>query len=359
MKDYGILKLLCETPGISGHEAKVSEVVKNIFQKYCDEIIVDEFYNVAGFIKAKKLPEGQQRPFRMMFVAHIDEIGMVVSKYEKNGFLRLSKVSGIDPKTLLSAKLNIHTSKHGIIKGVVGSIPPHLLNGSEKDKAVMLKDIFVDTGYSEEDVRKMISIGDPVTFDTDLIQLKDCSVSGKALDNRCSIFALYNMLQRLSNEEFENDLIIVASVREEENSFGAYIASYSIEPDLAIAVDVTHGKPGKSDNDDKDQMFPLGKGPVICKAPILNSKITEMLYDICSDLDYTQQIEVDNSDTGTDASELFVASKGIPVAVLSIPLKYMHTQTEVADIRDIEGAGEVLAEFACLSNEEVRELLCY
>lgn len=359
MKDFGTLKLLCETAGVTGNERRIAEVVKNQFTKYCDSVVVDEFNNVVGIMKANDTTSNSKgKCYRLMFVSHIDEIGMMVKKVEKGGFVRVSKISGVDPKTLLSTKVVIHSSSGEIIKGVIGATPPHLIKKEDKNKTPKFDDIYIDTGLSDEALEKAVQIGDSVTYDTTLEMINKNVVTGKALDNRCSIMTLIKTMQELKGITYQNDLIFVASVGEEFNSLGATIAVTNLEPDLAVAIDVTHGKAG-SDDDGDEKTFVCGKGPVVLYSPILNRKITQKFNDICKANGFTNEVEVDNRDTGTDAFALTVGGTGTPCAVLSIPLKYMHTQAEMLDFRDIIYTSDTLIDFIMLDSNVLGDLLCY
>lgn len=365
MRDFGKLKLLCDTTGVTGFERRVSEVVKNHFSKYCDEVVVDEFNNVVGIMKASSRKNAssdngkKERPFRIMFAAHIDEIGMLVKNYEKGGFLRIARISGVDPKTLLAKKVVVHSSSGHEIRGIIGALPPHLIKEEDRDKAPNFEDLFIDTGLKDEELKNLVSIGDPVSFEAYLeMHHNKRMVSGKALDNRCSVMALIKTMELLRQSIFHHDLIFVATVREETNSMGASSVAYSLEPDVGIVIDVTHGKIGKDDDGD-ERTFICGKGPVVCIAPVLSQKITDSLLKICREKGFSNNVEVDNGDTGTDALSITVASKGIPCGLISIPLRYMHTQVEMADMKDITGAAQVMAEFAKTTPETVRDLLCY
>jgi len=365
LKDYGTLKLLCDTSGITGFERRTSELVKNYFSSYCDETVLDEFNNVVGIIRANgrkniasENGEKKERPYRIMIAAHIDEIGMLVKKHEKGGFLRIGRISGVDPKTLLASRVVVHSSSGRDIKGIIGALPPHLVKEDDKEKAPDFDDLFVDTGLKDDELRNLVSVGDPVSIFSPLEQHHNKRiVSGKALDNRISVMAMIKAMEMLKKSGTPNDIIFVASVREETNSMGAAATAYSLQPDLGIVIDATHGKTGNEDDGD-ERTFICGKGPVVCIAPILSRKITDYLIKICKEKGYSGSVEVDNGDTGTDALSMTVASRGIPCGLISIPVKYMHTQVEMADMKDINAAAQVLAEFARSSLEMVRDLLC-
>lgn len=357
MKDIGILKLLCETEGVTGHEKDISFIVKNIFEKFCNEVKVDDHFNVIGVMKAKvkENPAGE-RALRILYTAHMDEIGMLVSGISTGGFVKITKVSGVDPKTLVAKKVVIHTAT-GSIKGIVASVPPHLTEPEERKNALMFEDLYVDTGLSEETVKDRVAVGDVVSYAPSFETQGMHMASGKSLDDRAGIFTLIKTMQILKERSFSYDILFLAAVSEELNSLGAMTGAWKLEPDLCVAVDVTHGKAGMGDQSDTHQLFSLGKGPVVCRAPVLSNRLTKGLMDICKDKGYKPQIEVDNRDTGTDAFAASIARQGCATALLSLPLKYMHTQVEMVHLEDIEATAEVMAELALQSSSQIRGYL--
>ena len=360
MKDIGILKLLCETAGATGYEKNISVIVKTIFEKFCDEVITDRFSNVIGVMKAKvrEVSSQGEKPIKIMFTAHMDEIGMLVTKVENGGFVKITKISGVDPKTLTAKKVIIHTAKKPV-KGIVTSIPPHLTSAEDRKKAPDFDELYVDTGLSDEEAGEIIFPGDVVTYAPSFETQGMNMVSGKSLDDRAGIFTLIKTMQILKERSFGCDVIFLAAVSEEFNSLGAAAGTYRVEPDLSVVVDVTHGKVGAADVSDEHQLFSLGKGPVVCKAPILSSKLTNGILEICREKGVRSKIEVDNRDTGTDAFYVSVAKKGCATALLSLPLKYMHTQVEMINLKDIEMTAEIMADLVLQSSAKLKEYICY
>ena len=360
MNDIGILKLLCETTGVTGHEKGIATLIKSIFEKYCGEVAMDKFYNVTGVMKAK-LHNGnvslRDRPVRIMYTAHMDEIGMIVKKVLPKGFLKIGKISGVDPKTLISEKVVIHGNK-GQIKGVVASIPPHLTNGEDKKKALMFDELYVDTGLHDVDLNELVCVGDIVSYAPSFETQGMNMVSGKSLDDRAGIFTLIRIMQMLKELSFSYDIFFHACVSEEFNSLGAKVGAYSIEPDVAVVIDMTHGKAGIAESGE-EQTFTLGKGPVVCRSPLLDTNLTYALIDICKAHKLKPLIEVDNKDTGTDALAVSVVGCGCKTALLSIPLKYMHSQVEMLNLNDIELTAQVLVNFALINSANMEGYLCF
>ncbi len=359
MKDIGILKLLCETPGVTGHEKDISFIVKNIFEKFCNEVKVDDHYNVIGVMKAKLKDNGSapgERALRLLYTAHIDEIGMMVSEISTGGFIKIAKVAGVDPKTLVAKKVVIHTAT-GNIKGIVASIPPHLTAAEERKNALMFEDLYVDTGLSEETVKERISVGDVVSYAPSFETQGVHMASGKSLDDRAGIFTLIKTMQILKERTFSYDILFLAAVSEELDSLGTMAGTWKLEPDLCVAIDVTHGKAGIGEQSEFHQLQMLGKGPVVCRSPILSHRLTKGIIDICKEKGWKPQLEVDNRDTGTDAFAASVARQGCATALVSLPLKYMHTQVEMVHLEDIEATAEVLAELAMQSSMQIRGYL--
>ena len=358
MKDIGILKLLCETTGVTGHEKDISFIVKNIFEKFCNEVRVDDHYNVIGVMKAKLKDDGALRDgkaLRLLYTAHMDEIGMVVTEVATGGFVKITKIAGVDPKTLVAKKVIIHTTT-GNIKGIVASVPPHLTDPEERNKALLFEELYVDTGLPEEEVREKIATGDIVSYAPSFETQGVHMVSGKALDDRAGVFTLIKTMQILKERTFSFDILFLAAVSEEFNSLGAMTGAWKLEPDLCVVVDATHARAGIGEQADV-QLHTLGKGPVICRSPILSSRLTKSVIEICKEKWWKPQIEVDNKDTGTDAFAASVARGGCATALISLPTKYMHTQVEMMHLGDIEATAEVLAELAMQSSAQIRGYL--
>jgi len=334
--DYiSILKDLSTYVGVSGREKGISRYIEGLFKEYCDEVKIDSFYNVCGYKKG-----ASHSGKKIMIMAHHDEIGMLVKSIDDKGFIKFTNIGGIDTKILLAQEVVIHGSKD--VYGVIGAKPPHLLKPEEVKRAVKMEDLYIDTGLSKESVAQLVSIGDVITFKTYPFELKNSKLSSKCLDNRAGVAVLLDILERLSKLKHNDDVVFVATSQEELGLSGAKIASYNINPDLAIVIDACQGEiPDVS----KDESYTLGKGPAIAIGPNLHRAHTKKIIELAKEENIPYQIDVEPGNTGTEAWATQVSRAGIPTLLISIPLKYMHTTVETVHINDIKNAGKLISRF--------------
>lgn len=344
-----LLEKLCHTPAVSSRERKMAEFLEGIFKEYCDEVQIDKFNNCIGF----KNGYGQNKK-TIMVTAHLDEIGFVVKSIDENGFVKLANIGGVDTKVLLAKEIVIHGNKD--IFGVIGAKPPHLLKDDETKKAVKLDELSVDTGIKKAELEKIISLGDEATFRPQFSKLQNNKVSGNGLDNKCGLATLVFAMKELKKLTNYHDVIFVATAQEEVNLAGVITASYRFQPDAAIVVDVCHGDMADAP---KDSTYPLGKGPAIGIGPNLHRKLTNKIMDFAKEENIPTQIDVEPGNTGTEAWATQVSREGIPTILISIPLKYMHTQVETAHLDDVKSSARLTARFISSLSEEMEELLCY
>ena len=347
--DYtSVLKDISIYPGISGREEKFSKYIKGMFDKYCDETTIDNFYNVIGIKKGFS-----QKNKKIMIAAHLDEIGMIVTGIEKKGFLRFSNIGGIDSKILLAQEVIVHGKKD--IHGVIGAKPPHLLKASDTKKAVKIQELSIDTGLSEDEVREYISIGDVITFKAKPFLLKNKKFSSKSLDNRAGVAVLIDIMEKLKKIQHESDIYFVATSQEEVGLRGATIAAYNITPDVAVVIDACHGD---IPNVPKDSAFELGKGPAIAVGPNLHVNLTKKIIDIAKEEEIAYQIEPSPGNTGTDAWAIQVSKTGIPTVLVSVPLRYMHTTVETLHLDDLKYSGRLISKFILSIDDDTGGISC-
>ena len=340
-----ILRRLDAPFGVSGNETEVRGVIKELFAGLCTEVREDALGNVIGTLRC-----GKENAPTIMIEGHQDELGLMVSGITDEGSLRFLTVGGFDPKTLPGTEVTVH-SESGNYFGVIGAKPPHLVKGPAKGPAV--NDMAVDVGYNKEQSEKIFKVGDIITLNTGFVQLGGSTVAARCIDDRGGLAAVVRALELAQDLRLDCTVIAVATVQEELGLCGARTAAAQLVPDAAIAIDVCHGtSPGVSDN-----AFPLGKGVVVSVGPNLHPKLTRQLLDTAKENRLDVQIDVDSGDTGTDAWEIQVAGTGVPTALLSVPLRYMHANYEVGDCRDIETTARLVAAF--LLKFKGGEQLCY
>ncbi len=343
-----ILKTLSDMRAISGQEYRITDEIAAMFRPYADEVSIDRLGSV---IAVKRC--GKKNAKKVMIEAHCDEIGLMVSGIDERGFLSFINIGGVDPRILPSAEVVVHGKKELI--GVIGAKPPHLQESGEQDKSAKIKDMAIDVGLDGKDAKSLVSIGDPVTLRQSCWELLGGQISGKTLDDRAGAAALLAVMRALEKEKLAVDVYAVAAVQEEVGCRGAKTAAYGIMPDLAVAVDVCHGiTPDNSEN-----AFENGSGTVISLGPNIHPKIAKRLIKTAKKHDIKMSIDVDGGDTGTDAWVIQVAGNGIPTALLSIPLKYMHTSVETVSADDVKATAALLEQFIKGLDGELEEWLCF
>lgn len=331
----GLLRKLTEEDGVSGYEKKVAGLAAEAFSPYIDETRTD---NLGNLIFLKK-GQGVSPP-RLLICAHMDEIGLIVTKVEKNGFLRFTSLGGFDARTLPGQEVSIYG--RDTVPGIIGFKLPHLYTEQEKGRSVMMGDLFLDTGLSPEAVQETIPVGSVAAIKRKYLNLQHSSRSGKAFDDRAGLVALWQCARELHKIRHETDLYLVATVQEEVGTRGAVVSTYGISPDLGIAVDVCHGDfPGALEQ----ETSPLAQGPVVTSGPNIHPFIAEKLLNTAAEYHLPCQKDVSPGPTGTDARAIQISMEGVPTGLLSIPLRYMHTSVELVDLGDIKVAGLLLARF--------------
>ncbi|NLG51214.1 MAG: M42 family metallopeptidase [Chloroflexi bacterium] len=344
MNTTELLRQLSEAAGISGYEDAARDAARDALQPYADSLHTDALGNLIA-LKRGTRPEGA--PARsIMLAAHTDEIGLMVTGMDGT-FIRFATVGGVDTRTLLGQEVTVYGARP--LPGIVASRPPHVLPPEERKKPVPLVNLFIDIGMPAERVRELVHVGDLITLRRDFIELAEGYVSGKAFDDRAGVVSLVGCLEALCQVRHEWDVYAVATSQEEVGLRGATTSAYGVNPDIAIAVDVTFGaQPGVSD----DETCTMGGGPVIARGPNIHPIMHEQLVSLAREHELPHQIEAMGGATGTDAWAIQVARSGIPTGLLSIPLRYMHTSVETVCVKDIERTGRLMALFIASLNQE-------
>ncbi|MEN8098244.1 MAG: M42 family peptidase [Chloroflexota bacterium] len=330
-----LISTLTETSGISGQENRIRDLVKSTWLPYVDEVKVDTLGNVI----ATKFGSGEEPRDRVMLAAHMDEIGLMVSRI-RGSFLSVVPVGGVDLRLLLGQPIMVHGQRE--LPGVVGSRPPHILSKGERNKSVPFEDLVVDTGLEEEEVNKLVRVGDMVSFRQPMVKLMGDRFGGKALDNRLSVAAIAACLEEMQTRTHVWDIVAVATVQEAVTMRGATTGAYGVNPTIGIAVDVTFGKgPGV----DASESFELGKGPTIGYGPNNHPAVHQALVVAAKAIELPHHIEAMPRGSGTDAWAMEVTRAGLPTGVVSIPIRNMHMPVEIASLKDVERCGRLIAEF--------------
>ncbi len=282
-----------------------------------------------------------------MLEAHCDEIGMIVQHITDDGYIFINKLGGSDSTIARAKRVNSH-ARNGIVSGVTGNTAIHLQDkkngGGEQPK---WKDIYVDIGVSSrEEALKLVQVGDPITYADEYDYLSDEIISGRALDNRIGGFIIAQVLKKLNERRGDLKVNVAAlnSVQEEVGGYGARMMSYRIDPDAALVTDVTHATDTPGIDHKEHGLVKLGKGPSIQHGGANHPKIVEFIEDVAGKNEIELQHEATSVRTGTDTDSIFYQKTGIPSALISLPLRYMHSPVETASFRDIESLIELMTE---------------
>jgi len=339
------IKKLCEVPGPAGFEEKAAAYVKTLFEEYLDEARIDTLGNVIGVRKC-----GKDNARKLLFDAHIDEIGVVVTGIEE-GFLRFARLGGFDARVVPATSVMLLTEPP--VYGVISVLPPHVLKDEDTKSNFKLDDLFIDVGLSQEEASRMITPGTPGVPAYSVKDFGENMICGKAIDDRAGIAAILRAVELLKETELDIDLYVMASTQEEVGGRGATTGTYAIAPDYCVVIDVDHAK--TPDAKPTETSMVLGDGVIITRGMNMNPKITEMIIKLAGEKEIKHQINVSpTSNSGTNAREIQISKEGVITAVLGLPMKYMHSANEVASLDDIESAAKLLCETAkAISGGEV------
>ena len=341
------LRRLVETHAPSGHEAPVAELLREEWADLVDEFDEDRLGSLIGVKRATRPAEARRK---IMLAAHMDEIALMVREIE-DGFIYVHRISGIDPRVMLAQNVLVHGAR--TLPGVVATMPPHLLTAADRKQFEPIDALVVDVGLPAEEVEQLVGVGDLVTMDAPMIDLKGRQVASKAMDDRACIAVITTCLEMLRAMHHSWDVYATATVQEEVGLRGATTAANHIAPDCAIALDVGFAEqPGLMLGTGK-----LGGGPQLGIGANFHPRMVQRLKDVAAYHDILWQPDIMPARTGTDAWAIQVSRAGVPTALLSIPLRNMHSPVETLDLKDIERCGRLLAHFICALDEGFVEYL--
>lgn len=329
----GFLEELLLSNSVSGSETEIQKKIYAHMGQYADTVSVDEM----GSVTAAVNPAAD---FRVLLAGHADEIGLMVTYITPGGFLKVSGVGGVYATCFPGHKVRIHT-KNGMIYGAV-------VNTRRLSKQEDLKpsDLTIDIGVdSEEEAQRLVSVGDTVNFDTDFRLLQNGRITGRALDDRVGAYIVMEALKRAKDMGVAVGAYAAATTGEETCGSGAYFTASRVKPRFAIAVDVTYATDYPGASESETGLIRLGKGPVICHSPAVNRQLNELLASAAEKAGIAVQYEVAGGRTGTDGDQMFKTGMGVPFALISIPLRYMHSPDETGCLQDIEDCANLLAQF--------------
>ncbi len=337
-KSIEFLKNMTNAISPSGYEGCAAAVWKKEAATFADSVETDVHGNSHAVInKGGKV--------KVMLAGHYDEIGFLITHIDDKGFLWISPIGGWDPQIAQGQRVQI-LGTNGVVMGVIGKLAIHLQEPEQRKKVSEISDLWVDIGVSnKEEAESLVSIGDPMVIAYGFEQLQGDIAVGRAFDDRAGAFAILEAARLIAEKNSDCEVHAVATVQEEIGLRGAKTAAFGINPDVGIAVDVTfatdHPNIGKVLN--HEGRIEIGKGPVITRGPNINPKIFELIVKTAKEENIPVQIAAEARGTGTDANAIQLNQAGVVTALISIPLRYMHSPCELLSLNDLEAVSKLIA----------------
>lgn len=339
-KIFDFLKRFADSPSPSGFEPPAQKIWREYVTPSVDKIETDVMGNTWGVVDGKKRP-------RVMLAGHADEIGLMITYVDENGFCSFAAIGGVDGHLLPGKRVTVH-GPQGKVGGVIGRKPIHLLEADERTKVSKIKELFIDLGCAnKEEAEKLVEVGDPVTFADTVERLQGQNVMGRGFDDKIGSMIVAEVLRRVGKKKKKLNCSVygVSTVQEEIGLRGAKASAFEIDPDIGICVEVTFATdhPGSDKKTIGDVQ--LGKGPVVPRGPNINHKLLAMLREVAKKEEIPLQLEAAPRATGTDANVMQLNRSGVATALIAIPLRYMHTSGEVLNLDDVENAIKLITAF--------------
>lgn len=327
-----LLKELTAIAGVSGSEMSIAKTAEKLLAPFCDSVEIKQG-NVIGTLGKRE----SEKP-HVLLDAHMDQIGFLVTAITEDGFVHVGNAGGLDFRLMPAQRVLLHGKK--TIPGVICCVPPHLQN--EEAHVQTITELTIDTGYSRPELENILAPGDAVSFDMPFRQLASERVTSPSLDDRCGMAAILMALQQVQGESLPCSVSVLFSTQEELGERGAKIGAYAIDPDIALAVDVSfalgHG-------DEPQKCGKMGGGPMIGISPSLSANVSQDLIAAAEAEHIPWQPEVMSGMTGTNADRFSVTRSGVCAGTVSIPLRYMHTPSEVIQLSDVTETARLLAAY--------------
>lgn len=335
------LKKLISTPSPSGFETRGQRVWLDYVKPLAEATETDAYGNAVAWFNKGGSP-------RLMLAAHADEIAMTVNFINEQGFIYVRRVGGIDPAITKAQRVNIHT-RNGPVRGVVGNVAPHLMKLEGEPKLPKIHDLFIDIGVSNRhEAEKLVRVGDPITLTDEFEILRGDLAVARAFDNRIGTFAVAEALRLLneSKKKLHAEICVVSNIMEEVGCLGARQIAYTLKPDVALVVDVTHATDYPTVSQAQHGDIKIGQGPAITHGGPNHAEVVARLEAVAEAQKIPLQHEAMSSSSGTDTDVIFWTRGGIPSGLVSLPNRYMHSPVEVVSLKDLEYIPRLLAAFA-------------
>lgn len=337
---HEFLKRLLETPSPSGYERQIQDVVQEYVSTFAGEVRRD----VHGNVIACANPEAEPR---LMFAGHCDQIGLLITYIDKEGFLYSQTVGGWDPQQLVGQRMTVWTSG-GAVPAVIARKPIHLLKPEEREKVMKAEDLWLDIGAKNRDeAKEVVRIGDPVTLELGYQELRNGLANAPGMDDKTGLWVVMEALRRATTGgSLRCSVHAVSTVQEEIGLRGARTSAYGVDPHVAVAVDVTHATDCPTISKKQEGEIRLGAGPVIYRGPNMNPVVTERLIEVAESKEIPFQLAAIGRATPNDANSIQITRSGVATGLVSIPNRYMHSAVETVALEDLDNAAELLAGFA-------------
>jgi putative aminopeptidase FrvX len=355
-----VLRDLLAARGPSGYETAPAEVWRAAAQAFGAEAKIDVVGTPSARVPARgeggvkftsaappaedAAPATADRPRRLVVMGHIDEIGLIVTHIDDEGFLWFREVGGWDAQILVGQRVALGT-REGEVAGVIGKKPVHLLREEERKKVAEVRDLHIDVGARDgEQAREMVRIGDVAVIAADPVELPGGRIAARALDNRLGSFVALEaarLVAQAGGAEWE--LVAVAAAQEETTLGGSRTSAFALQPDAAIVVDVTHATDAPGIEVKEAGKHPLGSGPVLGRGSTLHPRLFELLHDTAEREGIPFTVEAIGRATGTDADAVHLSRGGVPTALVSVPIRYMHSPVELVALADVHAAARLIA----------------
>lgn len=329
-----IISALLKADSVSGDEKSISNIATTLLSDSFT-VKVNSAYNLTA-----EVCRNHNAKEHIMLDAHMDEIGLVVTSVDDNGFLRVSPYGGVDTRLCASAEVTVYGERP--LRGIIASLPPHLCTDDKAKKAMKPDEILIDIGYSKKQAEKLVSPGDNVVFCGEVTKLLGSQITSKALDDRAGCAAVMCAALMLRDIPLGCNVTLNLSTQEEVGIRGAKTTAYTVSPTMAITVDVSYGN---CPNTPPDKCGKIGEGPMIGFSPVLDREMSRELVNIAKEKSIACQYEIMSEETGTNADAISLSKSGVKTALLSIPLKYMHSPVEVVDVDDIFATAQLIFEY--------------
>jgi endoglucanase len=335
------LETLINTPSPSGFETRGQRVWLDYVSKFAEATETDAYGNAVAWLNRGGSP-------RLMLAAHADEIAMTVNFITEQGYIYVRRVGGVDPAITKAQRVTIH-ARRGPVRGVVGSLAPHLQRGESDPKPPKIHELFIDIGApSRKEAEKLVRVGDPITLADEFELLRGDLAVARAFDNRIGTFAVAEALRLLKEKgrKLKAEICAVSNVQEEVGCLGARQIAYSLEPDAALVVDVTHATDYPAISQAQHGDIKIGHGPALTHGGPNHAEMVARLEKVAAEAAIPLQHEAMSSTSGTDTDAIFWTRGGIPSALISLPNRYMHSPVEVVSLKDLVQIPQLLCAFA-------------